>query len=147
MTDTMRSSSTPAEPPGGGRQDHDVMRATAMRPVTGPASTDTLAAGGGLDVPGREAHPELAMPADRSTADPGDHHEMIPGERDATTLTHREPGAIGGQFSGADTPSPDPSAWLDEKTAFEHAKEGGGNAARNPQRQREPGKQHDRESR
>jgi hypothetical protein len=51
---------------------------------------------------------------------------MIPGERDPTTLTHREPGAVGGQFAGADMPSPDPKAWLDERTAREHAREGGG---------------------
>jgi hypothetical protein len=103
-----------------------------MRPVSGPASTDTLAAGGGLDVPGRESHPELAAAsADRTAPDRGEHHELIPGERDATTLTHREPGAIGGQFAGGDIPSPDPATWLDEKTAFEHAKEGGGKAARN----------------
>ena len=51
---------------------------------------------------------------------------MIPGERDPTTLTHREPGAIGGQFAGADVPSPDPKNWLDERTAREHTREGGG---------------------
>jgi hypothetical protein len=108
------------------------MRAAAMRPVSGPASTDTLAAGGGLDVPGREPHPELAAAGDRTALGAGEHHEMIPGERDVTTLTHREPGAIGGQFAGGDTPSPDPSTWLDDQTAFEHAREGGGNAARKP---------------
>ena len=58
---------------------------------------------------------------DRTPPDP-----MIPGERDATTLTHREPGAVGGQFNGADVPSPDAKAWLDERTAREHAREGGG---------------------
>jgi hypothetical protein len=144
----MRSNPTLAEPPSGGRQDHDVMRTAAMRPVTGPASTDTLAAGGGLDVPGRESHPELApASADRGAPGAGAHHEIIPGERDATTLTHREAGAIGGQFSGGDIPSPDPSAWLDEETAFEHAREGGGNAARNREQQRGRVKPDDRESR
>jgi hypothetical protein len=58
---------------------------------------------------------------DRTPPDP-----MIPGERDATTLTHREPGAVGGQFNGADVPAPDATAWLDERTAREHAREGGG---------------------
>ena len=58
---------------------------------------------------------------DRTPPDP-----MIPGERDATTLTHREPGAVGGQFNGADVPAPDAKAWLDERTAREHAREGGG---------------------
>jgi hypothetical protein len=51
---------------------------------------------------------------------------MIPGERDPTTLTHREPGAMSGAFNGADVPSPDPTAWLDEQTARDHAREGGG---------------------
>ena len=51
---------------------------------------------------------------------------MIPGERDPTTLTHREPGTMGGQFAGADVPSPDPKNWLDEPTAREHTREGGG---------------------
>jgi hypothetical protein len=55
---------------------------------------------------------------------------MIPGERDATTMTHREPGAVGGQFSGADIPSPAPEAWMDERTMFEHAREGGGDVTR-----------------
>ena len=107
-------------PPGDGRQDHDAMRAASIRPVSGPASTDALAAIGGLEVPAHEAHPELAPPPARSAREP------IPGERDATTLTHREPGAMGGQFTGADTPSPDPRAWVDEETAREHAREGGG---------------------
>lgn len=105
------------------------MHDAAMRPISGPAGTSTVAAGGGLDIPGRESHPELAHTA---PADSGAHHphEMIPGERDATNLTHREPGAIGGQFSGADVPSSDPHEWLDEQTALEHASEGGGGAAR-----------------
>jgi hypothetical protein len=108
------------------------MRAAAMLPVSGPASTDTLAAGGGLDVPGRESHPELATASGEREAGSREHREVIPGERDATTLTHREPGAIGGQFAGADVPSPDRSDWLDERTSFDHAREGGGNAARKP---------------
>ena len=50
---------------------------------------------------------------------------MIPGERDPGNLTHREPGAIGGQFSGGDIPAA-AADWLDERTALEHAREGGG---------------------
>jgi hypothetical protein len=42
-----------AAPPEGGRMDHDAMRRAAELPVTGPAASDTLAAGGGLDLPGR----------------------------------------------------------------------------------------------
>src|SRR3954468_3204537 len=40
--------------PARGEQDHDAMRAASMQPVTGPASTDVLAASGGLNVPGSE---------------------------------------------------------------------------------------------
>jgi hypothetical protein len=71
------------------------MRAASMRRTSGPASHDAVAAIGGVDLPGRESHIEL-IPPDES------RHEMIPGAYDATTLTHREAGAIGGQFSGGD---------------------------------------------
>src|SRR5688572_15538613 len=99
MTDTMRPGQKPhpTEPPAGGRTDHETMRAASMRRTSGPASDETLSAIAGLELPGRESHAEL-IPAGEPT------HEMIPGEYDATTLTHREAGAIGGQFSGADLP-------------------------------------------
>lgn len=51
--------------------------------------------------------------------------EPIPGARDATTLTRREPGAIGGRPNGADVP-PVPLEWEDEATREEHEREGGG---------------------
>ena len=86
-----------AEPPHAGKTDHEAMRAAAMRRAAGPKSPDAIAAIGGIELPGRESHLEL-IPAEEPA------HEMIPGEYDATTLTHREPGAIGGQFSGADLP-------------------------------------------
>ena len=114
------------------------MRDASLLPVSGPASTDTLAASGGLDVPGREPHPELANARDESIErhepEPVLHNEPIPGERDSTTLTHREPGAIGGRPSGDDLISPDRHAWLDEQTAFEHAKEGGGGTVKRSRR-------------
>ena len=50
---------------------------------------------------------------------------MIPGAREANTLTHREAGAVGGQFSGEDIHA-QPSEWLDRDTAEEHLREGGG---------------------
>jgi hypothetical protein len=50
---------------------------------------------------------------------------MIPGGRDPANLTHREPGAVGGQFSGADIPAT-PVPWLDETTVHDRAREGGG---------------------
>ena len=109
-----------AEPPGGGRQDHDAMRAASMLPLAGPVDNDTQAASGGLELPGRERHVvevETAAPCP----------EPIPGERDPANLTHREPGTFGGKFAGADTPPPSRSAWLDDATAFEDAWEGGGN--------------------
>ena len=113
------------------------MREAAMRPVTGPASTDTLAAGGGLEVPGRECHSGGASAYDASrgyapqvSGSGGESHtgesSLIPGERDATTLTHRQPGAVSGQFAGADIPAVVPPASMDERTALEHAREGGG---------------------
>ena len=102
------------------------MRVASMRAVDGPASTPTQAAGGGNEVPGGE--PGADRIADEVLEVPP--HEPIPGERDPSTLTHREPGAIGGQFAGADTPSPQRTDWLDERTAFEHALEGGGEAVR-----------------
>jgi hypothetical protein len=107
-----------ATPPGRGEQTHDVMQADASRPVTGPASTDTLAAGGGLEVPGREPHPYALGHETLS-------HEPIPGERDPATLTAREPGAIG-TASGADLPTADPRASLTEDDLEELRRDGGG---------------------
>jgi hypothetical protein len=52
-------------------------------------------------------------------------HEPIPGERDPGNLTTRQPGSVGGQFTGADIPATDRLPWLDETTANEHAVEGG----------------------
>jgi hypothetical protein len=107
-----------ATPPGRGEQTHEVMQADASRPVTGPASTGTLAAGGGLELPGREPHP-YAVEHEALT------HEPIPGERDPATLTAREPGAIG-TFSGAELPRADARAWLSEDDVEELRRDGGG---------------------
>ena len=52
-------------------------------------------------------------------------HDPIPGERDPDNLTSREPGAVGGRFTGADIPPAPHLEWLDEATAAEHAHEGG----------------------
>lgn len=109
---------TGAMPPGRGEQTHQVMQADASRPVTGPASTATLAAGGGLEVPGREAHPYAV---EHETL----LHEPIPGERDPATLTTREPGAIG-TSSGAELPEADPRASLSEDHIEELRRDGGG---------------------
>ena len=52
--------------------------------------------------------------------------ERIPGERDAETVTDRQPGAIGGRASGADTPSSDPHHVMDDATIRDRTLEGGG---------------------
>ena len=51
--------------------------------------------------------------------------ERIPGERDGSTLTHRQPGAIGGDPYGANIPATPPE-WEDDQTRREHELEGGG---------------------
>ena len=114
------------------------MQAASMLPVSGPAGTDDLAAGGGLELPGHESH---AAPL---TADSSDAHrrEPIPGARETDTLTHREPGAIGGQFTGEDVPAPRRQDWLAEDTAVDRALEGGGGSVKRAKRridqEREP---------
>lgn len=57
-------------------------------------------------------------------------YEPIPGERDPENLTSRESGSVGGQFTGADIPSADHLEWLDETTANERVREGGGRTKR-----------------
>ena len=101
------------------------MRADSMRAVTGPASTDTLAAGGGLELPGGDEH-ESRLDTEAPAPEP------IPGEHDATTLTHRQPGAMGGQFAGADIPASDGGHLMDDATARLHRQEGGGGALKAP---------------
>jgi len=94
------------------------MRDAMQRPIMGPGSTDTLAASGGLELPAHESHPTPSHATPVA--------EPIPGERDATTLTWRAPGAIGGRFSGADTPSPAPETLMDVATRHDRKIEGGG---------------------
>ena len=52
--------------------------------------------------------------------------DLIPGARDASTLTYREPGAMGGAPDGADIP-PVGGDWEEPSTRREHEREGGGN--------------------
>jgi hypothetical protein len=127
-----------AEPPGGGEQDHDAMRSAAMHPVVGPAATADLAAGGGLEVPGRD--PQAASDLAEAMS-PVHRHEPIPGERDRDNLTHREPGAVGGQFSGGDVPAPARGEWMDDRTAAEHALEGGGDGMTKARKRVEEGRE------
>jgi hypothetical protein len=120
MADTTRAKDevAGAVPPGRGEQNHEVMQADALRPVIGPAGTSTLAAGGGLEVPGREPHPYTVQHETLS-------HEPIPGERDPETLTAREPGAIG-TLSGAQLPVGDARALLNDEDIEELWRDGGG---------------------
>jgi hypothetical protein len=97
------------------RQNHDAMRAAATHPVRGPASTDTLAASGGLEL--RRAAREPSRPSVR---------EPIPGERERDTLAVLQPGAVGGVGFGADLPAADSEATMDDRTAHEREIEGGG---------------------
>jgi hypothetical protein len=101
------------------------MRAAAQRPVSGPAATDTLAAGGGLELPGRE---ECASEVPIVGIGHDNAHEPIPGERDAATLTHRAVGAVGGPVNGtASVPTHVDS--LHDDTRRERVREGGGRDA------------------
>lgn len=109
----------PTRPPAGGRQDHEAMRAAATRKVTGPASTDTLAAGGGLEVP------------EGGEVDPGrTRREPIPGERERNTLVGTPPAAVSGTGVGLDTPSSDLGRTMDAQTTHDHEVEGGGKGGR-----------------
>ncbi len=100
------------------------MRAASMRPVDGPASTDTLAANGGLDVPGREPASTTAVAAELDTVSPVP--EIIPGAYEPNTAMHREPGGFGGHFNGDDAVSPDADAMMSADVRDEHRLEGGG---------------------
>jgi len=101
------------------------MRAAAQRPVSGPAATDTLAAGGGLELPGRE---ECAREVPIVGIDHDNAHEPIPGEHDATTLTHRPAGAVGPAVNGTPRAPSDIDA-LHDDTRRERVREGGGRDA------------------
>jgi hypothetical protein len=50
---------------------------------------------------------------------------MIPGARERNTLTHRQPGSMGGPASGSDVGGV-PSVLMDPTTIAEHQREGGG---------------------
>ena len=50
---------------------------------------------------------------------------MIPGERERNTLTHRQPGSMGGPASGSDLGGA-PNPLMDDVTLAEHQREGGG---------------------
>lgn len=104
-------------------QTHEAMRASANRPVTGATAMSDRAAGGGLEVPGREPS------ADDVPIVGIDHdsvHEPIPGERDAATLTHREVGAVSAPFNGTDAAPANLDTLMDQQTRLDRVLEGGG---------------------
>ena len=76
------------------------------------------------DVP-EQNHDTMRATAEGRITGPGPH-EPIPGEYDATTLTHREPGSMGGVFNGADNRSSDSGTVADDQTQREWILEGGG---------------------
>ena len=123
-----------ATPPGRGEQNHDTMRAGAMRAISGPGAADFIAAGGGLDLPGIDASKGTSALNDGSPlTDParltpriGPDHEPIPGERDVTNLTGSQTGTIGGGGAGAHNPSPNRATGMDDATVADREREGGG---------------------
>jgi hypothetical protein len=76
------------------------------------------------DVP-EQNHDTMRATAEGRITGPGPH-EPIPGEYDATTLTHREPGAMGGAFNGADNQPGVSGTVSDDQTQREWILEGGG---------------------
>lgn len=54
------------------QMNHDVMREASQRPIEGAGATDTVAASGGLEVPGHEDHGNTPQQRkDRAAAEPG----------------------------------------------------------------------------
>jgi len=102
------------------------MREAAQRRVSGPAATPVQAAGGGLEIPGREQNdadvPTVGIQGNQP-------HEPIPGERDGSTLTHRQVGAVSGPFNGSEGVEGNLDATLSTPTRRERVLEGGGGEA------------------
>jgi hypothetical protein len=123
-----------ATPPGGGETNHETMRASARRPISGPGASDFLAASGGLDLPGVDPSKGTSALRDetpftdpaRLTLREGPDHEPIPGERDPDTLTGSQTGTVGGGGFGAHNPSPTRATGMDDETVAEREREGGG---------------------
>ena len=110
-----------AEPPQAGRTTEASMRRAAHEPlISGRSDSAGLAAGGGLELPGARADDESRE--DRLVESAGGG--LIPGAREADTLTHREPGAISGQSNGGDIPTAH-AELLNEMEKVELYREGG----------------------
>jgi hypothetical protein len=63
---------------------------------------------------------------DETKASPISSGRMIPGERERNTLTHRQPGSIGGPASGSDVVGGTREDLMDDATVLERQREGGG---------------------
>jgi hypothetical protein len=59
-------------------------------------------------------------------ADDRQDHYAIPGDRDTTTLTHRERGAMSAPVGDGGVSSPEPESSMDAETVRLHRLEGGG---------------------
>jgi hypothetical protein len=101
------------------RIDHEAMRRASELPTSGDGATDTLAASGGLELPGREPHSSDA-------ASPEHRHEPIPGEHDHTTEAATSPAIVGTTGYGIDLPVTNEDSTVDEETARRSRWEGGG---------------------
>lgn len=125
-----------ATPPGGGETNHQTMRASAQRTISGPGAADFLAASGGLDIPGSDSGKGTgALRGESPLTDPanltprlGPDHEPIPGERDPNNLTGSQTGTIGGGGAAAHNPWPNRATGMDDETVAERQREGGGAA-------------------
>jgi len=97
------------------------MRRAAHEPLMpGRPEGAGLAAGGGLELPGAPGDEESRDHRLAESAGGG----LIPGARESDTLTHREPGAVSGQFNGSDIPT-DRAEVLNEMEKVELYREGG----------------------
>jgi len=101
------------------RIDHEAMRRASELPSSGAGATDTLAASGGLELPGREPHSSGAGSSEQ-------RHEPIPGERDDTTEAPTPPAIVGTTGYCADLPASTEDSTIDEETARRNRWEGGG---------------------
>jgi hypothetical protein len=101
------------------RMDHEAMRRLSELPISGPAATPTLAASGGLEVPGREPHAHDA-PSQPQTREP------IPGEHDHSAEPSTPAGTVGTTGYGADLPVSDTDPTIDDETKRQVRWEAGG---------------------
>ena len=72
----------------------------------------------------------MTVPKIPDATDVVGHEGPIPGERDSATLTHAEPGALGGGVAGERTPPTHGPMAIDEALKRELELEGGGEIPR-----------------